>query len=798
MIANYILAALRNFQRNKLHAAIMFLGLSLGLMTSLLALMFVVDENSFDRFHSRLDRMYRLNKVSKDEDGSTFKNAETSGMMGPTLVAEFPEVERAVRYQPWYNAVVFSQEDRNVELAEQEVVIVDSTFFEVFDFDLVRGSAANVLSRPGTVVLTEALAASLFGNEDPVGKSIVGINNLSFEVTGVAKEAPRNSHIQYKALISWSTTVPGLGSMPFEWMNNWIAQGITTYVLLKPGASMDAVQAKLPRFMQDHMPTRVDRYSLYLQPMSAVYLDAPEVRYHRMAKTGSRNYLEIFSLIAGFILLIACINYINISTSKAMRRSREVGMRKSLGATRQQLVNQFLGESLITTVLSAIVALGLIYLAVPYFNQLSGKSLPVSELLNGSALSAWVALILTVSVLSGLYPAFVLSAFRPADVLKTNARGRLTGQLPRQVLITFQFAIAIAMIAATLLVYRQMQYILSKDLGFDKEHILVVNMTTDVMAKGKTFEDEVARHPAVVSTSRGRTALGFGGASTRIQPEGFPPDQVEVRMFPTDGNFNRTYDLQMAEGRFFDVPGRASDSAAVIINETLARQLNWDNPLEKTIKFDETDIARPVIGVLKDFYFASLYDDVDPLVMWISPRNQRYLSVRFSGNPGELLSHMENQWKVFEHRYPFNYTFVDDAFAKAYQSEEKLFQTVMTFAGLSLVIACLGLYGMVSFMLEQRTKELGIRKVLGASVLGLNLMVNKRFVLLVVLASAAAVPAVIPAMKSWLSKFAFHVDLGPGVFLLAIGITLLITLIAVSIQAIRAAMMNPVEALRVE
>lgn len=797
MLTNYIIAALRNFKKHKLHSLITLVGLSLGLMTSLLAFLFVVDENSYDKFHSRIDRMYRLNKISRQDDGSTFKNAETSGMMGPTMRSEYGEVEQVVRYHPWYNSLVFTNKDRNTELGEKDVLIVDSTFFQVFEFGLVRGAAEKVLTRPGTVVLTEKLASALFGDEDPIGKTVIGINNLEFEVTGIAKEPPRNSHIQYKALVSWTSTVPQLGAMPYEWMNNWIAQGITTYVLLKPGADAAKLQAKFPKFMQDHMPTRVDSYSLYLQPFGEAYLDASEIKYHGMSKTGSRQYVMIFSIIAGFILFIACVNYINISTSKATRRAREVGMRKSLGATRQQLMKQFLGESFVTTMLAAVLAVAMLYLIIPYFNDLAGKSLPVNLLWSAPAIGGLLFLVAVVSFIAGVYPAFVLSAFRPSEVLKTNAQSKLTGHWPRQVLITFQFAISIIMIAGTILVYQQMNFILSKDLGFDKDHVLTLSLTTDMLPKGRTLADEVARHPSVVSVSLGRTALGMGGASTRVQPEGFPPDQVEVRMFPSDGNFLKTYDLQMAAGRFFDVPARASDSTALIINETLARQLKWDNPMEKTIRLNEGEVPRPVIGVLKDFNFKSLYDEVEPLVMWIS-RNQRNLSIRFSGNPKELIAFLEVKWKEFENRYPFRYTFVDDAFAKSYQSEEKLFQTVMTFSVLSLVIACLGLYGLVAFTLEQRTKEIGIRKVMGATVMGLNIMVNRKFMALVAAASIVAVPVVIPFMNTWLDKFAFRIDIGVGVFVLAIGLTFAVTVLAVSIQAIRAAMMNPVEALRVE
>lgn len=798
MFNNYLLSALRSFRRNRLHTTITLLGLSLGLMSSLLAILFVIDERSFDTFHTRADRLFRLNKLVHQEDGTTIKTAETSGMMGPTMREDFPEVESVVRYQPWYNPVVLSNQDRHLELAEKDLLIVDSTFFQVFDFALVRGDARNVLARPGTMVITERVAQALFGNEDPIGRSVQGINSQSFEITGITKESPRNSHIQFQGLVSWSSTVPQLGSIPYEWMNNWIAQGINTYVLLRPGSDVTVLQEKLPGFMKRHLPERMDRYALYLQPFRDVYLDAADIKYHGMARTGSRPYVTLFSLIAGFILFIACINYINISTSKATRRAREVGMRKSLGATKGQLIRQFLGESLITTLVAGIAALALLYMVIPYFNHLAGKSLPFERLWNVQAVAAFAALIVTVAFLSGLYPAFVLSAFRSAQVLKANAQSKLSGHLPRQVLITVQFALAIAMIAGTLLMYQQMRFVLSKDLGFDKENVVVVQLTNDMTPKGKLFAEEVARHPSVVATSLGRTALGMGGASTRIQPEGFPPDQVEVRMFPADGGFRETYDLQLALGRFFDVPARASDSSAMVINETLARQLGWTDPIGKTIKLDPDDIARPVIGVLKDFHYMSLYDEVEPLVMWVSPRAGRYLSVRFSGNPAELLSHMEEKWKLFEARYPFKSTFVDEAYARAYQSEEKLFQTVMTFAGLSLLIACMGLYGLVSFTLEQRTKEIGIRKVLGATVMGLNLMVNRKFVILVLVASVAAVPVVVPMMSRWLGKFAFHIDLGPGVFLVAIGVTLLVTILAVSIQAIRAATMNPAEALRVE
>ncbi|GHN01700.1 ABC transporter permease [Cytophagales bacterium WSM2-2] len=798
MLTSYILAAFRNLRKYKFNSFITILGLSIGLAASVLAVMFAMDEVSFDSFHTKADRLYRLNKITTEPNGSTFLNAESSGLMGPTMVDEFPEVEKVVRYQTWFNNAVLSYKEHNHELNEAEILFVDSTFFDVFDFTLVKGNPREALKRPLTMVLTEEVATSLFGSEDPVGKTVTGINGLEFEVTGVAKAAPRNSHIQYKALVSWTTTTPQLGPLNFDWMNNWLAQALTTYVLVKPGTNVSALQAKLPKFLKDHLPNRVDVYQLYLQPFKEVYLHGSEIKYHRMAKTGSIQYIYVFAIIAGFILLIACINYVNISTSRSTRRAREVGMRKSLGATKGQLVLQFLGESFLITALSVTVAVALIWMAIPWFNDLAGKSLVFELLYRTEVLLGLLAVVVVVALLSGFYPAVVLAAFRPSEVLKASAKSKLTGHWPRQVLITFQLVISITMIAGTLLVYQQMKYVLSKDLGFDQQHVLVINLSNDVMAKGETFEQLVKSHPSVVSTSLGRTALGAGNSSTYIIPEGFPPDEVEVRMFPADGNFQKTYDLQMAKGRFFDVPRIANDSNAVVINEALARRLKWDDPMKKTLKFNPNDTPYNIVGVLKDFHFKSLYDEVEPLVMWIGRSNRRNLSVRFSGNPKALISFIESKWKTFESRYPFRHFFVDEAFAKAYQSDDKLFKTVMTFSAISIIIACLGLYGLVSFTIEQRIKEIGIRKVLGASVSNLNFLVNKKFVLMVVLAGAVAVPMVIPVINKWLTKFAYKINIGPEVFLLATGLVLLVTLVAVSIQVIRAAVMNPVEALRNE
>lgn len=795
MIKSYFTTAFRNLWRNKIHSSINILGLSIGLAVCFLAFMFILDEISFDQFHSNKDRLYRLNKINLEENGAKSLTAESSGMMGPTMVSEFPEVESVVRYAPQFNDVVLSYQDKNIVTSGGELAFVDSTFFDVFDFKLLRGNSKEALRRPLTIVITDKLAQTLFGKEDPMGKTIMGFANLEYEITGIAEEPPRNSHIQFNALMSWTTTVQPL---QFDFLNNWIAQALCTYVLLKPQADQKTLEAKFPKFMQDHMPTRVDKYQLYLQPFNDLYLQSTNISALKMVKTGSQAFINLFSITAGLILLIACINYINISTSKATRRAREVGMRKTLGANKIQLVKQFLGESFLQVVFSCILGLALLYMVVPYFNELTGKSIPLSILFNPYVAAAGILTALLVAGLSGFYPAYILSSFQPAAVLKTSAKSSLSGNLPRYVLITFQFTITIMMIAGTLIVFEQIRYILQKNLGFDKEHVLVMSLTEALVDKKDVLQNDVNGFQNVVSTSVSATSLGRGTWSSYVIPEGHTAEtEMSTRMFPVDGNFKNTYGLEMAMGKFFDTT-LSSDSNSVIINETMMHKLGWTDATKMTIKFNEGQPSVPIIGVLKDFHYKSLYEEIEPLVMWISPDNQNKMSVRFTGNPASLISFLETKWKKYESRYPFEYTFVDQAFAQNYQAEEKLLKTIVTFAVLSIIIACLGLYGLVSFTIEQRTREFGIRKVMGASVASINYLVNRKFVLMVLLASVVAIPIMIPIMKTWLAKFAVKIEIGVMPMALAVIITLAVSLLAVSIQAVKAARQNPIDSLKYE
>ncbi len=791
------LQTVRSFSKNKVHTLINVFGLSLGLTATILAFIFVKDELTFDKFHSRADRMYRLNKIVQEVDGSTSLTAETSGLMGPTMADEFPEVDNIVRYSPWSSNVMLTYQEKNLIAPEDsKVAFVDSTFFEVFDFKLVRGDVKTVLSRPATIVLTEKTSQVLFGQEDPIGKTVIGMGDVEFEITGIVADPPRNSHLQFSGLASWTTTLQS-GPIPSNYLNNWIAQALCTYVLLKEGTSHYAVEEKLGKFMKDHLPERADKYQLYLQPFKDVYLKSTDVNALRMSRIGNGEYIFLFSIIAGFILLIACINYINISTSKATRRAREVGMRKTLGATKLQLVRQFMGESLLITSCAVIIALAMLSAAIPFFNELAGKTIPAENLLDPVVGILLVGLIISVTIVSGIYPAFVISSFKPSEVLKATAKNKLTGNWARYALITFQFIVSITMIAGTLLVYQQVQYMLSKDLGFEKEHVLVVKLTNAMTPKGDAFQQDVNTLSQVVNTSLSVSALGTGTFSTYVVPENFAANEVEVRVFLTDFEFQKTYDLELVKGRFLD-PQIASDSSAIVINETLAKLLSWNDPIQKTMRFNENGPAYRVVGVLKDFNFKSLYEEIEPLVLGIVSDNRKNLSIRFTGNPTDLLSSLEERWSRYEDRYPFQYYFVDQEFAKSYQSEAKLLKTIITFAGLSIIIACLGLYGLVSYTAEQRTKEFGIRKVLGASFINLNVLVNKKFVMMILLAAGIAIPILIPLVEKWLQKFAYKIEIGPATFIVSILITLAITIAAISIHSIKLAKMNPTDSLRHE
>ncbi|MEM6524666.1 MAG: ABC transporter permease [Bacteroidota bacterium] len=795
MLFNYLKTLFRQAMKYKMYFMINVLGLSVAMVSVLLATAFILDEYAYDQFHSKKDYLFRLYKKNVSiNDGTERLTTETSGLMGPTIVSDYPEATGFTRLLPWFDETVVTYNEKDVFI--EFPVFADSSFFEFFDFELLYGDPEQVLVRPSTIVLSKTLAKDLFGDNNPIGETVIGLHEIPYEVTGVVEDVPVNSHIKYDALISWTTTIPNVGPLPYNFVNNWLGQTILTYLELEPEADYKLLENKLPGMMSTYFPERADSYFLKLQPLKDIYLGSDEITNSARIVEGNSVYIKVFGFTAIFILIIACVNYININTAKATKRAKEIGMRKVLGARKEQLVLQFLGESFFSTLVAAGLALLVADLSLTSFNQLVGKELTSYSLYQAGLLSVFGTTVLIVSLIAGLYPAFVLSSFRPSEILSSTGKSKLTGHIPRQVLTTFQFLIALALIIGTVVVFEQTKFLQTKELGFDKDHILVLNINNSIETQYETFKNQLLAYPDILNASVCQATIGGGTFGTTIIPEG-QEEELSISIFRTDANFIETMGIKMALGRSFD-PNASSDSSSLIINTTFAKLLAWENPIGKTLKFSAEGPEYPILGVTEDFHFEGLNESkVRPVVLYNYPRNFRNVTLRLSGkNISKTIDFIGSVWGQYESRFPFDYYFADSWFNAKYKKEAQLLDTITVFASISILLACLGLYGLTAFTIEQRTKEIGIRKVLGATVSQLTLLLNKKFVLLLLLAFLMAVPVVYYAMEDWLSGFAYKIEIGVSPFILALVITALITLLTVSGQALKAAMMNPARTLK--
>ncbi|MDX1628117.1 MAG: FtsX-like permease family protein [Fulvivirga sp.] len=796
MFSNYLKVLFRSLIKHKSYMLISLSGLAVALVCALLATAYILDDLSYDQFHSKKDNIYRLYKENVSiNDGSSTLTSETSGLMGPTIASDYPEVVNFVRVLPWFDEVVISHEDQNIKIPH--AVFADSSFFEVFDFSLVKGNPREALNTPLDIVLSASLAKKLFKDANPIGKTVKGLNDLDYTITGIVEDAPKNSHIQYDALISYVTTTPGVGPMEFEFMNNWLGQTVFTYLEMTPGADVIALESKMPEMMASYFPERKDSYFLKFQPLKDIYLYSLDIKTYADIKTSSFTYTKVFGLAALFIIIIACVNYVNINTAKATKRASEIGVRKVLGASKSQLIRQFMGEALLITLFAAFLAVLVADLTLPYFNALSGKQLTAGAIFSTDTFLILGILLMLMVLTSGFYPALVLSSFQPSAVLTSNAKSKISGNLPRKVLIVFQFAISIALIAGTIVVYQQTRFFQTKDLGFDKEHVVVININNSLEDSYQSFRNELIKHRDIQSVAVCQATVGSGTFGTTVIPEEWE-EEFSANVFRVDTNFIQTMGIEMDAGKHFT--GTASDSGSVIVNQTFARQANWLDPLDKTIKFSPDGDKFPVIGVVKDFHFEGLNTNkVKPIIMYLYPRNFTNVTARISGdNIQETLAYMRELWNRYETRYPFDYYFADTWFDHKYKQEAQLLDTITVFSLISIMLACLGLYGLAAFTIEQRLKEIGIRKVLGATVSSITLMINKKFMHLILLAFVVAAPLAWWNMQEWLTHFAYSIELTAWPFVVAVVMTLIITIVAVSIQALKAAFINPVNILKSE
>lgn len=804
MIRSYIKVAFRNLGKNKGFSFINIFGLATGIACSLIIFLFVKDEKSYDRFHKDAGHIYRVVKDFINDDGSRIPDATTPAPLAPALQQEAPEVVAATRIRPnWGRSYLIKYGDKTIP--EEKLYGVDSSFFDVFTFPFVQGDARNAFANINSIVLTQTAAKRFFGNENPVGKTLHVDNYGDMMVSGVLKDLPSNAHFHFDYLVSYRVQP---GNTPQ--LSNWNNYNDFTYVKLRPGASTDNLVRKI-QAMNDRNVEK--SYSVfYVQPLTSIHLTS-HLKWE-LEPNGNKQHVHIFTLVAIFIILIAAINYMNLATAKASVRAKEIGVRKVIGAYRKSLVYQFLVESVITCLLASFLALVMAQLLLPLVQELTGK--PLSLFADWGLMLYLLAGALLLGVLAGFFPALYLSSFRPIAVFKNfklNERGALA---LRKVLVVVQFTISIVLIIGAIVISQQMHYLTSANLGMDTEQVAVVqNLWFLSPSDANAFKNEVARIPGVkiVTTSNGLLPDRFSTTRVRVKGSG---NEQQVNFITVGYNFLEALNMEVKEGRGFSekfpadtlnngIPGGPLEQTVggVVLNETAVRDMGITPPaVGKKLHWAEdgdTTYYLDIVGVVKDFHFTSLRNQIKPFAFMTRPAAGGNLLVKLSGhNIAGTLAQLEDRWKLFPSERPFAYTFLDETFAQLYQSEMRFQKVFISLVVLGILIACLGLLGLATFTAQQRVKEIGIRKVLGASVISIVQLLSKDFIRLVVMAIAVAVPIAWYAAHRWLQDFAYRIEINWWVFPLAGALAIVIALFTISFQAVRAAVANPVKNLRTE
>ena len=808
MIKNYLLSLYRNIVRNKFYSVLNILGLSTGLAAAIFILLYVQDELSYDKYNEKHDRIYRI-ESDFTISGKHDHFAIVPVPMGPALKTEYPEVEQFCRMIEAGNTL-FRANDK--EYYEDYFYFSDSTVFDIFTYELLQGDPKTCLTEPKTIVLTEKIARKYFGDENPMGRFMTSGGDRTYQVTGVMKNQPSNSHLKFDALISAVSIAENVGVDDFNSMepNRFWNIGVYTFLLLKENASMQSIHDKFDPFYEKYMKPVGDQINASFNLMSTPLAET-HFRQGLGAElpTGNRAYIYIFSAVALFLILIAAINYMNMATARSINRAKEVGIRKVLGAYRKQLIRQFISESVALSLIAMLIAILLVTILMPDFNQLAGKELSFNFSSNPLIFLEILIIALVAGIISGSYPAFYLSSFLPVRVLKgkVSKTGKGGGAL-RRILVVVQFFIAIFMIIATIVVSAQIRYLKNKDLGFKKDNIVVMEIQdTTFRNKVETFKNELLLNPDIVSVTN---TTGVPGQINWIQVLKFEQNgQMEdhtIILAQTDYDFIDVLGLEFARGRDFDKNMGTDAEEAIIINEAAVREFGWeDDPLGKKIHWgwdlDGTGgRIMKVIGVVKDFHFRSLHNKIEPVCFFLSERPRWMLAARIKPeNRKETLSFIESKWNEFNARRPFDYQFLDENMDEMYQAEEKISRIIMIAAILTIFIALLGLLGLSSFVAEQRTKEIGIRKVVGASVSNILQLLYREFTWLIGIAFILAVPIAWWRMEIWLQdSFVYHQSMQWTWFLLAGIISFIIGFATISFYILRAATGNPVDAIKYE
>lgn len=803
MIKNYLKIALRNIMKHKGISFINIVGLAIGISCSVLILLFVTNELSYDKFHNKADRIYRLAvraSIGDTKINQTYSSSQTFRM----LLEDFPEIETGIKFLNLGRTPVIPDEKT---FYESSFFAVDSAFYDVFSIPLIHGNPETVLKDPNTMVLSKNTALKYFGDINVVGKVIkVDFSSyggiVDFKITGVSENVPNNSHFHYDLLVS-SASFPTL-------INNtgWSANNFITYLLLQEGTSQEWFDEKLKEFTRKHMgEERFDEWvaqgnywEYFLQPITEIHLNSD--LNGEFEANGNKTYVYIFSVISIIILLIACINFMNLSTAKSSLRAKEVGLRKVVGSNRNKLISQFLSEAVLLSFISLALGIVIVECLLPVYRNLIGRQLDIHYFDNFVVIPSLLALGLIVGVISGSYPAFFLSSFKPISVLRGNTGSSKGSSLLRNILVIFQFAISIFLIIGTLVIYQQLKFFQNIKLGFNKEQVLVIRNPGALGNNFTPFKEVLRNYSNVIGVSGSNTLPGRSFSNIGFGAEGVEKS-FTLNLCVCDYDFLKTLKLEMAQGRFF-LREFSTDSHAAILNEKAVKLLGWENPIGKKINNWSRNRGNfTVVGVIKDYHYESLHQEIRPQALFLSggyyQNIESYISVRLNTeNISETVKYVGSTWNDFAPGKPFEYSFLDEDYDNLYVNEKQTRKLFTIFSLFAIFIACLGLFGLASFSADQRTKEIGIRKVLGASVPRIVNILNKNFIKWVLIANLIAWPAAWFIMNSWLQNFAYRIKLSWWMFILAAVLALLIALITVSFQTVKAALKNPIDSLRYE
>ena len=791
MLKNIIKTAFRHILKHLGYSILNILGLTLGITSAIFLIIYVADEVSYDRYHEKADRIYRVSSSIKEADDQ-FTWIVAQIPFGPAVVHDYPEVQSFVRFINMPRAL-YKFEDK--EFNEENFYYVDSTLFDIFSYKVIKGEVKSALLAPRKIILTEKIANKYFGKTDPIGKTLT-TGTDTYEVTGVIEDIPSNSHFRFDAVAARNNLPKQLGS--------WGNFGVFTYLLFPDKFDVKAFEKKMEGMYDTYMKTIFQQLKITIK-----YNLEPLTRIHLYSKnagepepTGSITYVYIFGIVAIFLVLIAAMNYMNLATARSTRRAREVGLRKVVGSRRLPLVLQFISESMVFTVVSLVLSIVLILILLPKFNLLAGKSFDIHVIYSPVVILSLLAIIIIVGIFGGSYPAFFLSRFSPVTVLKGEITQGSAGSLFRKILVVIQFSVSVIMIICTLVVFRQLNYLKNMDQGFDQQNVIGLQLNGPMVRKYPVLKQVLSENQNIKYVTSTNTSVGEGSAKVIFQVE---TDQGMsnrgINFAVVDHDFIETLGIKMVQGRNFQKDMPSDTLTGVVVNETFAKRMNWAEPVGKKVTLGNAPnyfINGRVIGVMKDYHQTGMYNGIESLLLIWRPINN-VVYIKLNGiETSKTLSFIETKWKELFPDQPFVYTYLMDRFKGQFQADEKRGLVFTLFTVLAILIACLGLFGLASYMVEQRTKEIGIRKVFGANENTILGLISRDFLVLVTIGIVIAIPTAYYFMHKWLENYVYRMKIGPSVLIIAALLTIAITFITISYKAYQAAIMNPAKALKAE